>query len=329
MREERITFTTAGAGKQAFQVPNRGIADASHPPTSIAFAATGSATSDGMPRLAQHFALLDANTAHNHTAVFVHHPDTGGSFVVVGWAGIAWGFSGLNLGGQAYACQPSDTLDNSAIGSLLQTAGDLASAQLLVTGMPIGFAGRQILEQSQSSDGALALLKEMNVAYGWDCLLADAAGDLRAVEMDTGLSGQVAISTYTPDPTQASNLDANGQPWASLGSNDLRLATHFLKNEPDMFTLTVSGERLLPQPQWGPSYFQSVTTDASLGDALGAALGQVDADQAESILSLPGLVDPENSMNAVVIEPATLTLRSAMGTEPATDSPFETLVLTP
>ena len=57
------------------------------------------------------------------------------------------------------------------------------------------------------------------------------------------------------------------------------------------------------------------------------ALGQLDSSRAMSILSAQDLVDPDNSMNAVVIEPATRTLYSAMGTEPATDAPFESLVL--
>ena len=34
-------------------------------------------TPDGAPLLAQHFAMLDANTSHRHTVVFVHHPDSG------------------------------------------------------------------------------------------------------------------------------------------------------------------------------------------------------------------------------------------------------------
>ena len=253
MREERVTFTTVGAGKQAFQVANAGVADPNHPPTSIAFAVTGSATPDGQPRLAQHFALLDANTAHDHTAVFVHHPDTGAPFVVVGWAGIAWGFSGLNLGGQAYACQPSDTLDNSAVGTLLDSAGDLSTAQLVISGMPIGFAGRQILEQSQSSDSAVSLLQGLKIAYGWNCLLADAAGGLRSVELDSGLSGLPALSSYSPDPSVPADLDAYGQPWASLGPDDLRFSEHYLKNQDDMFSPRSTGSVCCPRPSGAPA----------------------------------------------------------------------------
>ncbi len=329
MRTEQISFTTRGAGLTEEQVPNRGVEDPSEPATSVAFAVSGSETVDGQPRLAQHFALLDANTSHNHTALFVQHPEGGAPFAYVGWAGIIWGFSGLNSSGQAYACQPSDTLNNSAVQNLLNSAADLSTAKLLVTGTPIGFAGRRILEETSNTSDATNLLRSISFAYGWNCLLADAAGSLRAIETDAAL-GTLATSGVTDfgtDPDEPGNLADGGIPFASIGPDDLRTTGHYVKNLPDMFTLTVQGERVLPQPQWSTSYFRSLRTDADLHDAIAPAIGQLDDDRIIDILKRPELVDTMDSMNAVVIEPTTRILRSAMGTEPATDSPFETFDL--
>src|SRR5690606_21926185 len=114
MRDERMTFSVKGAGKAPHEIANRGFEDGRTQPPAFAFAARGAATG-GDPLLAQHFALLDANTAHKHTAVFIHQPERGPAFAVVGWAGVIWGFSGLNVRGLAYGCTYSDSLDNSVV----------------------------------------------------------------------------------------------------------------------------------------------------------------------------------------------------------------------
>jgi hypothetical protein len=329
MREERITFTTRGLGKLPREVPNRGVDDARTRPTSIAFAATGTATTSGGPLLAQHFTLLDANTAHNHTIVFVHDPDQGERFVTVGWAGMVWGVSGMNLAGQSYACQPSDTLDNAVVGHVIASIADLTKAKLVAGGIPIGILGRRILEETRTTPEAVALMRTVKSAYGWSCLLADAQGTLRAAELDANVDGQLpgGVADFGTDRTEAGNLDGAGARFGSLGEHDLRLTAHYLKNRPDMFSLTVQGKRIVPQPLWASSYFRSLHTYAVLGDALSPALGHLDVASAQTILATPDLVDRSDSMNATVYEPATRQLHAAIGAEPATDAPFETVDL--
>ncbi|MFN7132476.1 MAG: carcinine hydrolase/isopenicillin-N N-acyltransferase family protein, partial [Myxococcales bacterium] len=178
VRDERLTFTTRGAGKKAHEVVNRGFDDGRTYPPAIAFAARGSATG-GDPLLAQHFALLDANTAHKHTAVFIHQPEKGPAFAVVGWAGVIWGFSGLNARGVAYACNYSDSLDNSVVAGLLEQISDVASAKLVASGMPIGMAARRVLEQAASADAAVEHLGQVSHTYGWGCLVADEKGAMK------------------------------------------------------------------------------------------------------------------------------------------------------
>jgi hypothetical protein len=327
MRQEQMAFTIRGFGEGRSGVPNRSQGLPTGPPTSLAFAVTGADTPDGQTRLAQHFALLDDGTSHNNTAVFIHHPDDGTPpFAVVGWAGIVWGFSGLSTSGLGVVCQPSDTLDNAVVDGLIQNAADLSQAKILDNGMPMGFAVRQLLEQSTSVGAAVTQLEGMHFAYGWGCLLADSTGAIHATEMTSGLAG-AGLTDYGPDPTVAADVDANGDPWSSIGPNDLRFTAHYLKDTADMYTVVVDGKRILPQSQWANSYFRSLDTDAALHDALTPVLGQVDRAQAESILSLPAVVNITDSMNAVVIEPGLLTLTTAMGTEPATDSPFQTIDL--
>lgn len=330
MREEQLTFTTRGTGKSPFEVPNRGADDGRSRATSLAFAASGAETASGAPLLAQHFALLDANSSHKHTAVFIHHPDSGPAFAVVGWAGIVWGFSGMNAQGVAYACQPSDTLDNAVVGGLINSLADLDHAKLVMSGMPIGFAGREVLEDSSTTSEAVASLRQSKPGYGWNCLLADADGGLRAAELDANVDGQASgVHVYGSAPDLPADLDPRGRPWASLGADDLFLTSHFVENAQDIFTLTVEGKRVAPQSQWSSTYFRSLRTRAALADALSGQLGALDAPRAMELLRRPELVDHSDSMNAVVLEPASRTLHVAMGTEPATDSEFQTVVVSP
>ncbi|MFW5739041.1 MAG: hypothetical protein ACOC1F_01600, partial [Myxococcota bacterium] len=62
MRDERFVFSTVGTGKATHEIENRGEEDGRTQPPSLSFAVRGSATPDGMPLLAHHYALLDSNT---------------------------------------------------------------------------------------------------------------------------------------------------------------------------------------------------------------------------------------------------------------------------
>jgi len=59
-----------------------------------------------------------------------------------------------------------------------------------------------------------------------------------------------------------------------------------------------------------------------------AGYGTFDVAKMQTLLSDKAVVDTSDSMNAVVYEPASGKLHSAMGAVPATSMPFETVVLT-
>jgi hypothetical protein len=78
--------------------------------------------------------------------------------VTVGWVGIVYGISGLNERGVGVACNPSDTLDNSVVGSVLDQVVDLSKAKLLASGLPVGFIVKRVLEKaSTAQEGAEAI----------------------------------------------------------------------------------------------------------------------------------------------------------------------------
>jgi hypothetical protein len=329
MREERVTFTTKGYGKKTWEVPNQGLPDGRSQPPSLAFAATGPGAVNG-PILAQHFTLLDGNTSHFNTVELVQEPDPseGQAYVTEGWAGLTYGFSGLNKSGLALACQQADTLDNSVVGSVLNSITDLSKAKLIASGTPMGFVIKQVLAQSHNVDEAVTLIKTFHAPYGWTCLLVDKDNHKRAVEIDSNVDGKIlnGVFDYGSDASDPGDVDAHGQLLASNGPNDLRAGTHYMKNTADMFRLTVQGQRVVPESDWSSFYFRSLRTFFSLGESM-QAQGPLDVDGAVSILKHKDLIDTSDSMNAVVIEPAALKIHSAMGTVPATDSPFLTLDL--
>jgi len=368
MRPERFAFTTAGYAAAhgatttpAIALPNRGVPDPSAQPPSISFGVRGSATRDGAPLLAHHFALLDIDLVHEHAVVFVHEPDEGPTQAVLGWAGLVWGFGGMNSEGLAYTANGCDTLDNPLIGGILEDilqpdnllvlleepnlAGlskVLHERRLLATGLPVGMAGRMMLAHGSTVADGLQVLYDSGRTFGWTYLLADAAGDLAAVEVDgavqTWLSEDEEPSEVPrdedgfllirPDRDDPANLTPDGRLLASVGPDDLRTASHFHKNLDDMRPIGLMGI-FSPrrQPDWAMSYFRSVRADALLAEALAQRLGRFDVATAVEVLRLPELVDSRDSMNAVVFEPAAARLHWAAGGVPATAQPFRPLDL--
>ncbi len=329
LRDVQLAFTTVGAGQRPFEVPNRGLDDGRSQPPSLAFALRGSATTDGRTLLAQHFALLDANTAHDHTALFVHHPDDGPPFAVVGWSGVVWGLSGLSDAGLGATCNHSDTLDNAIVKSLLPKIGDLANAQIVGRGLPIGFAIRQILDGRSTVLQGAAGLRGVPHLFGWVCLLADAQGGVRAVEVETDLSGDLdgGAVDYGPEIADPGNRDSHGRRLASVGEDDLRVGVHFNRDVDDLFRIEVQGIRIGPQRDWSSYWYRSQRVFALLGEAIAAGYGGFDREAVFELLRRPHFIDHSDSMNAVVIDPAARVIYHAMGTVPATDAPFEAVSL--
>ncbi len=335
MRDERLLITTAGAGMLPQHVPNRSIDDGRSQPPASALALRGSATKDGQPLLGQHFSLLDANSSHKHGVVIIHHPENGESFVTVGWAGLMYGLSGMNVAGLAAAAVYSDTLDNRLVGTLLgqvvAAGGDLSAGRLTASGTPIGFGLRHILEKSSDALGAEAEVIKISHTLGWNYLLADAKGTLRAVEVDSG------AVTFPPkaEPTPQSftfgpgHKDKQGRPVGSVGVDDLRIGAHYQVNTKDVMVLPVTETvRIDPQNVWSSYYYKSLRVHSLVGDMVKAGYGTFDVPKLQTLLGDKAVVDTSDSMNAAVYEPATRRLHSAMGAVPATSMPFETVTLT-
>ncbi len=325
LRDERITLTTAGFGRPVAAVLNRGLFDEGTEPPATAFAVRDSATPDGRVRLAQHFALLDSNITHKHTVLLIHEPDDGHAFAQLGWTGVIWGFSGMNDQGLTYSVVPSDSLDNPFAGQV-RTGG--WTAKLLAYGVPIGIKGRELLEGCDSVDQAEAMLRSGGNTFGFNFLLADAQGDLRAVEVDANVfdTPDGGVLTYGPDRTEPGNLDAYGRPLGSVRDDDLRITTMFRKNVPDIDALILVFHAQ-PQALWSTFYYRGLKAHTILGEQIEARYGQLDAPAMIEVMRTPELVDDKESMNAAVYEPEDLTIHWAMGQVPATDGEFHELDL--
>lgn len=307
MRDERIVFTTEGLGAAPAEIESRGRPDGRTQPPAHGFAARGAATADGAPLMAHHFALLDANTAHEHTALFVHHVDEGLDYAVLGWTGLVWGFSGMNADGLSVGIQSSDSLDNGMMVDIAIHLGNLGAARLVTVGVPVGMMTREVLASAHTAAEATSMLEAMPRTYGWNLLVADRDGDLRVAEMDSDILGDGGFAEY----------GAGDQPAASTGPDDLRVASHYVANRED-----ASLPPLRPQRLWSTFYFRSLRASSILGERIGDAIGALDVPTAIDILREPALVDPRDSMSAVVFEPAARRLHVAMGHVPATSGPF-------
>jgi len=325
MRDERITFTTAGFGKAPHEVINEGVDDGRSQPPALGFAVRGAATADGSFRLAHHFALLDANTAHKHNVVLLHRPEDGKAHVTIGWAGVIWGFSGMNEDGLAVMVTPSDTLNNPLARQVKEHYTD---AKLLSSGVPIGFKVRRMLTRHSDVDQARAMLEAEGSTFGWNMLLGDAQGQMTAVELDSNILEEEnkGFFTFTPDSSDPENLDGHGRRLSSCGPDDLRIASHFIKNVPDIDTSILIFDAR-PQRFWSGFFYRSLRTHTILGEIMKEHLGEIDLETMFGILRNPDLVDSRNSMNATVFEPGLGKLHWAAGQVPATDGEFNELDL--
>ena len=326
MRDEWITFSTTGYGKQAWEIPNVGLDDGRTEPPPIAFAARRSATADGHTYLAQHFSLLDAGSAHKHTAVLIHHPQDGKTHVTIGWTGTVSGFSGMNEDGVAFSANTSDTLDNPMTG---QFKKDRFEAQLLCYGMPIGMAGREILRTSDEIGAGVQFLKGQTATFGWNVLLADAAGAIAAIEMDTNIteSEDGGFNMYTPEAGLDGNHDPWGRAWASVGIDDIRVASHYQKNYDDIHERYVVIFDVKPQRYWSSFYNRSLRAFYLLGERIDREYGALDADSIINIMRARDLADERDSMTASVFDTERRLVYYGLGEVPAVDAVFRKLDL--
>lgn len=325
MRDEELVFTVKGAGLDRRDVRRPALLDSRTRPPTISLGVRRSATGAGT-LIGQHFALLDANTAHKHTVVLVHRPDNGPAFVTVGWAGVVYGFAGMSSRGVGYACNPADTLDNSVVGSIIEGVADLSKAKLLAKGTPMGFVGRRVLEQATDAASARDVIGAASHVYGWSCIVGDSAGGLESVEVDSDIfkDGSKGIFPFTPD-----DVDASGRRYASVRGDDLIAGSSYSRNFNDVVTLNIAGQRVVPQRQWSGFFFRSRRAMDGLRRRVEATYGSIGAEALQTFLSDPELVDKSDSMIATVLDLGAKQVRSAMGQEPATAGPFEVTEVSP
>lgn len=326
MRDEEIAFTTRGAGLHRRDVRRPRLTDGRTRPPPIALGVRGSMTAGGGSFIAQHFSLLDANTAFKHTIAIRHVPETGPAFVTIGWAGIVYGLSGMSERGVGYACDPSDTLDNSVVGSVLAQVADLSRAKLVAQGMPIGFLGRKILEQATDAASARDLIGNAERVYGWTCVLGDRSGGLEAIEVDSDIFHDGSRGVF---PLSTTELDATGRRYASTSDDDFVLGSNFVKNVPDITTLSIAGQRIVPQRQWSGFFYRSRRAVDGVKGRIEAGKGTIDAEFLQQLIGDDQFIDQSDSMNAVVLDFEHLQVRSAMGQVPATSGPFEVTEVRP
>jgi Acyl-coenzyme A:6-aminopenicillanic acid acyl-transferase len=321
MREERITVTTVGYGKQPWQVPNQGVDDGRTQPPALGFAVRGSATKNGEIILAHNFAMLDSNIAHKHPVLIMHHPNKGPAFAALGYPGLAWGFSGMNENGLAYMFNASDSLNNSFAAAFNE---GLIFGRLKPAGVPAGILGRQMLQNYSTVDEAATHLDETMPTFGWNFLLADANRDFKAVEVDGNIMGRPGgyAHIYDANPDNPESLDEFGQMLASVGPDDLFVASHFQKNLNEIDYDIVNFE-LSPQKIWSSFYLRSVRAFWNTADTMRANYGEIDYRRAQKLLAKKDLEDQRDSMNSVVYRPETLKLYVAAGDVPCTNAGFK------
>ncbi len=323
-RDEELVVTTRGAGIQPRAISRPPLTDNRTRPPPFALGVKGARATS--PLLAHSFALLDANTAHKHTIAIVHHPETGPAYTTIGWAGVVYGYSGLNERGVGIACNPSDTLDNSVVGSVLDQVVDLSKAKLVASGTPTGFIVKRVLEKATSASEAAEAIAEVDPVYGWNCTVADDRGGLEVVEMDSDVfrQGQGGVYRYTP-----SDLDPTVQRYSSLSDDDLVVGSSFTRNVEDSITLTLAGQKVVPQRFWSGFFFRSRRVMDNVSRRLAARTEPVDRQWLQTLLAEPEVLDRSDSMNAVVLDLKARVVHSAMGSVPATEAAFQPTELVP
>lgn len=325
MRDDRFVFTTTGHPvTELHELFNKGERDERLQPVSIGFALRGKATTDGKVLAAHHFTGLDNDTAHKNAAVIIHRPGNGKKdYVTVGFAGVVYGSSGMNSDGLVTMFNLSDTLDNPVTEQVLN---DFLGAKLISKGIPIGFLLREILEKHSTVEEGREALKDRELTFGWNVLLADASGSMAVVEIDADILDNAlnpGYYTYSPDDTQPWRLDPWGRQWASVDTDDIRMSMHYQANSEDININFLGFPILSPQRYWTSYYYRSLRTFYVLGEEIQAAYEDpLDLNGVIRVMRNPDLEDQRNSMNAAIFAPGDLKLWYALGEVPATSAPF-------
>lgn len=157
-------------------------------------------------------------------------------------------------------------------------------------------------------------------------MLADKNGGMEAIEVDSDIFNDGSRGVFSLSTTER---DADGRRYASTSDDDFVLGSNFVKNVPDITTLMVAGQRIIPQRQWSGFFYRSRRAVDGAKGRVEAGKGRIDAAFLQDLISDPQFVDQSDSMNAVVLDFENLQVRSAMGQVPATAGSFEVTEVRP
>lgn len=304
MRAARITV---GGTKASGRATNGGIYDPPGAATSFAIVKEDASV------MARNFVLLDGNTAHDHTAVFVYEPTPykGNAkpqrYSTVGWAGTGWALTGMNEAGQAVSVNITETLDNGVARGI-----DTLSAPKAV-GMTFGAVGRMVLAHNYTPDEFIEALSTVHAAAGFIVQLADATRKtVTTCELRAGhnLPTSLCYSNGITSPAFRFNDDYTGSLSAYRAFQD--------DAEGDVLGGAL---KLVPQRFWSTEWLQSYSTYARLQLLLGKDTPG-NASEWIQLMRKPGIASVRNSMQSAILYPGK-EMWVGVGRLPSTESQFE------
>lgn len=307
MRQVRLLI---GGVKASGKAVNAGYDDPPGAATSLAVAA------DDGSFVARNFVLLDADTAHDHAAVFVFEPSPTPEnsaprrYAIVGWAGASWALTGMNDAGQAVSVNIVETLDNGVARGIDE--GLFPKAR----GMTFGAVGRYVLARNFSPAEFRAAMSGIRAASGVVVQLADAErGTVTTCELRAGLLDRAPAACYGTDSTGPALRPAQNY----VGSF---AAYQALYDDAGGNLLDgISPILLKPQRFWSTEWLESYSTYGRLMRVLGADDPGQDPLRWIETLRTPGIASKRNSMHSAIMLPGREMWVGA-GRLPSTESPF-------
>lgn len=289
---------------------NAGYDDPPGSATSLAVAA------DDGSFVARNFVLLDADTAHDHAAVFVFEPSPTPEnsaprrYAIVGWAGASWALTGMNDAGQAVSVNIVETLDNGVARGIDE--GLFPKAR----GMTFGALGRYVLARNFSPAEFREAMQGIRAASGVVVQLADAErGTVTTCELRAGLLNRAPAACYGPEATGPALRPASGY----VGSF---AAYQALYDDASGNLLDgISPILLKPQRFWSTEWLESYSTYGRLMRVMGAEDPGHDPLRWIETLRTPGIASKRNSMHSAIMLPGREMWVGA-GRLPSTESPF-------
>lgn len=273
--------------------------------------------SDDGTLMARTFVLLDANTAHDHTAVFIVEPTpteenpTPRKYAFPGWAGAAWAFTGMNDAGQAVAVNTTETLDNGVVRGI-EEAGLPRSR-----GVSLGAIGRQVLAHAYSPQEFVATMRSTRSAVGLIVQLADARRKTVTVcELRAAWKQGPSATCYGAQEAPAFRVGSSYSGIFSAYRAFAEDATGAVLED-----LLGNALRLGPQRLWSTEWLQSYTTFAKIDAAVQVDDPGRDPQAWVTLMRQPGITSQRNAMHSAILLPDR-EMWVGLGRLPSSNSPF-------